>query len=503
MTKSAFPCTLYRSWFAQLRMVHFWAVRLLLLGTLSAAARAQGLPAEVEGALARAKLPRDAIAVLLVDAQGNAAPRISHRANTAMNPASVMKLVTTYAALELLGPSYTWSTPVYFDGVVRDGALQGNLRIQGQGDPTLVLERLWLLLRRVQGLGIHTIAGDIVLDRSAFEVPPIDPASFDGEPLRPYNAAPDALLINFKAVVMTFTPDAGNGIARVQFDPPLAGVRMQASVPLTSGECGDYRSALKADFADPARLRFAGGYPASCGEKVWAVAYADPKNYAARAVQGLWQEMGGKLQGTVRMAQATDAKGGRSKPAFELRSTPLAEIIRDINKYSNNVMAQQVYLTLGRLPSASPATIVAADEEASMVPGSFEASRATVQRWWNQHWGAEDMPVLDNGSGLSRNERISAQALARMLQTAYVSPLMPELMASLPISGVDGTLRRLKSRASGSAHLKTGSLNEVMAVAGYVDAAGGKRQVLVAIVNHPNAKSARPVIEALVDWAAR
>ncbi len=474
------------------------ALAACLAGSL---ALAQSLPPEVDSALARAKLPRDAVSVLLVDAQGNAAPRISHRASVAMNPASVMKLVTTYAALDLLGPSYTWGTPVFVDGPVRDGTLNGNLRIQGQGDPTLVLERLWLLLRRVQGLGIRTIGGDIVLDRSAFDVGPADPASFDGEPFRPYNAAPDALLINFKAVVMTFTPDAGNGVARVQFDPPLASVQMQATVPLVAGECGDYRSTLKADLADPTRLRFAGGYPQSCGEKVWAVAYADPKNYAARAVQGLWQEMGGKLQGTVRMTQPADAKGGHSKPAFDLRSAPLAEIIRDINKYSNNVMAQQVYLSLGRLQPGSNAA--AADGEPAMVPGSFDASRAVVQRWWTQHWGADDMPVLDNGSGLSRSERISAEALARLLQTAYASPLMPELMASLPISGVDGTLRRLKSHSSGSAHLKTGSLNEVMAVAGYVHAAGGKRYVLVAIVNHPNARAARPVIEALVDWASK
>ncbi|MEO7105609.1 MAG: D-alanyl-D-alanine carboxypeptidase, partial [Rhodoferax sp.] len=171
--------------------------------------QAQGLPPEVDAALARAKIPRDAVSVLLVDAQGQAAPRVSYRANVPMNPASVMKLVTTFAALDLLGPSYTWATPVFMDGPIRDGTLHGNLTIQGQGDPKLVLERMWLLLRRVQGMGIRTIAGDIVLDRSAFDVPNADPSAFDGEPLRPYNASPDALLFNFKSVVMTFTPEPG------------------------------------------------------------------------------------------------------------------------------------------------------------------------------------------------------------------------------------------------------------------------------------------------------
>ena len=433
-------------------------------------------------ALTRAKVPQDAITVLLMDVQGQGAPRLNHRTGVPMNPASVMKLVTTYAALDLLGPAYSWSTPVYLEGAVRDGTLFGNLYIKGQGDPKLVLERLWLLLRRVQGLGIHTIAGDVVLDRSALDVPDTNPSSFDGEPLRPYNAAPDALLINYKSVVMTFTPDRTDNSAHVQFDPPLYGVQMQATVPLSTGDCGDYRGALRADFSDANRIRFGGSYPASCGEKVWPVAYMDPKSYGVRAVQGLWQDMGGKLSGTVRYG-TTPPTIAAGKPAFEVTSASLPEVIRDINKFSNNVMAQQVFLTLGT--------------------GSFESSRAAVQRWWKERISADDIPVLDNGSGLSRQERITAQALGKLLQTAYRSPLMPELMASLPISGVDGTLRRVKSRAQGSAHLKTGSLSNVVAVAGYVHAPSGKNQILVAIINHANANAARPAIDVLVEWAAK
>lgn len=463
-----------------------------LIGWVAMATHAQGLPPEVDAALARAKVPREAVSVLLVDAQGQAAPRISHRASAPMNPASVMKLVTTYAALDLLGPAYTWSTPVFMEGAVRDGMLYGNLTIQGQGDPKLVLERLWLLLRRVQGLGIHTIAGDIVLDRSAFDAPPSDPGAFDGEPLRPYNAAPDALLLNFKALVMTFTPQGGQ--AQVHVEPAMAGVQLPATVPLSPGECGDWRGGLKADFSDPARIRFAGVYPASCAERTWPVAYADPRGYSARAVAGVWQQMGGALAGQVREGRVPVGLA----PAFEIQSPTLAEVVRDINKFSNNVMAQQVYLTLGRvLPGPAGDT-----GEPPVRPGSFDASRAVVQRWWKERMGGADMPVLDNGSGLSRSERISAQALGRLLQSVYASPLMPELMASLPITGVDGTLRRVQSRASGSAHLKTGSLVDVVAVAGYVHGAGGKRWVLVALVNHANARAARPAVDALVEWAA-
>jgi D-alanyl-D-alanine carboxypeptidase/D-alanyl-D-alanine-endopeptidase (penicillin-binding protein 4) len=462
-------------------------LRNYLLGTVVALAcglvLAQALPREVDAALIRAKVPRQAVSLLVVDADGKLPARLSQRANIVVNPASVMKLVTTYAALELLGPTYTWRTPVFLDGEVRNGTLYGNLYLKGQGDPKLTVERLWLLLRRVRGLGVEKINGDIVLDRSAFETLEADPASFDGEPLRPYNAAPEALLINFKSVLMTFVPDLHTNTARVQFEPPLSGVQMQASVPLSndpSGSCDDYRAALKADFSDPMRISFAGSYPAQCREKVWSVAYADPGNFNARAVEGLWHEMGGQLSGSVH--------GGRApalEPSFEMVSPPLAEVIRDINKYSNNLMAQQLFLTLS-LPTASRA-----------------ASREIVRQWWQTRIDADSAPTIDNGSGLSRQSRISAQALAHLLQVAYRSPLAVELMASLPIAGVDGTLKRSQAASRGSAHLKTGSLRDVTALAGYVQGASGKYYVLVAIVNHPNAKAVRPAFDALLDWTVR
>ena len=475
-----------------------------LLGLIASAicglSLAQTLPPEVLAALSRAKVPADAVTLLVVDAEGRAAPRLSHRAEVPVNPASVMKLVTTYAALDLLGPADSWRTPVYLDGTVRQGTLHGNLIIKGQGDPKLVVERLWLLLRRVQGLGINRIEGDIVLDSNAFAPIETDPASFDGEPLRPYNATPDALLLNFKSVLMTFVPDRTRASASVQFEPALLAVQMQKSVPLTGtpgSPCGDYRSALKADFSDPAQIRFNGSYPVNCGEKLWAVAYADPPSYNRRAVAALWQELGGTLGGTVRQGRLPEASADSQKPAllpaFEVSSPTLAELVRDTNKFSNNVMAQQIFLTLS-LPGPGA--------NANAAGASREASREVLRRWWQERIGGDAAPLIENGAGLSRNERISAQALARLLQHAYRSPLMPELMSSLPVSGVDGTLKRSHS-AAGNAHLKTGSLRDVTALAGYVHATSGKRYCLVAIANHPNAPAVRPAFEALLDWALK
>lgn len=448
---------------------------------VACAAQAQPLPATVEAALAQSGLPADAFVAYVARADGKSPPRMAWRADVPVNPGSIAKLATTFAALERLGPAYTWSTPVFVDGPIEHGTLKGNLYIQGRGDPTLVTERLWLLMRRVQGLGIRRIAGDIVLDHSLFDVPPQDPGAFDGEPLRPYNASPDALLLNFKSVVMTFTPQ--DSVASVQVEPPLAGVRFPSAVPLRSG-CGDWRTLLGANFSDPRRVRFAGRYGAGCGERQWPIAYAQPAEFAARAVLGMWQQLGGSLRGRVR-----DGKVPADLQAvFEVASPPLAEVIRDINKYSNNVMAQQVFLTMG-LARGTPAT--------------FDAAREVLQGWWRERIGGEP-PAFQNGSGLARDERITAAQLARLLQVAWSSPLMPELVSSLPLAGVDGTLQhgRVPS-GQGIAHLKTGSLRNVGGVAGFIDAADGRRYVLVAIANDRDAAAARSAIDALVAWTAK
>ena len=477
------------------------AARVAALWPMIGTALAQGLPPEVDAALALAKLPRDAVAVLVVNAQGKEAPRVSHRADVPMNPASVMKLVTTAAALDLLGPAYNWTTSVFADGPIRDGRLEGNLYIKGQGDPTMVSERLWQLMRRVRSLGISRINGDIVLDRSAFALAPTDPGGFDGEPLRPYNAAPDALLLNYKSILMTFVVDRAANLARIHVDPPLAGVTIPASVPLLStGGCGDYRGSLRADFSDPAQVRFAGSYPAACLERTWPVAWPDAQVYAARAVEGMWREVGGQLAGSVRDGPVPVAAG----PAvFEVSSPSLAEVVRDVNKYSNNVMAQQLFLSLS-LPAGRNAGKVVAPDAPAGPPATFSASRDVVQQWWRDRIGGSiDLPLVDNGAGLSRSARSSAMALGRLLQTGYQSPWMPELMASLPIAGIDGTMRRNRSGAVGSAHLKTGSLRDVTAVAGYVLANSGRRYVVVLMANHANAGASRAAIDKLLDWVVK
>lgn len=497
-----------------------FALLLCLLGA-SNPAPAQTLPPDLQTLLTQAGIPPGAVALSIVDAANpHAAPIAALRADALMNPASTMKLVTSVVALELLGPRYRWQTKVWFDPPVhhalkhrtqpltkplthylRGGTLYGNLVIQGGGDPKLSVEQLWLLLQRVRSLGIRTIRGDIVLDQSAFAAIAKDPAAFDGEPQRPYNAVPEALLINFKSVVMTFTPNLLLGAASIHYDPPLAGVQMPAQVALdrASPDCPNYRAALKADFSQVNQIRFNGSYPYHCGERVWAIAYSDPSTFASRAVQGMWKGIGGRLSGTVRSSQPSP----QALFLLAYSSPPLADVIRGINQFSNNVMAQQLFLTLSLDRTSAEAKAA-----------SFAASREITMRWWNAAIAggapapeAPEIPiaplVLDNGSGLSRDERITARGLARLLQRSYGAPYMPELMASLPQIG-GGTLR--SSQAVSSAHLKTGTLANVAARAGYVDGAHGKRWVLVVMVNSDDPSviaASAPVMDALVDWTAR
>lgn len=457
------------------------ACAVALAAAFACSLAAARLPPEVYAALERARIPPEALSVVVQEV-GSTRARLAWHDQVLQNPASLTKLWTTYAALDLLGPAWIWTTPVWLQGKVVDGVLEGDLVIKGSGDPKLVPERLWLLLRRVQTLGVREIRGDIVLDRSAFMVPEQHPGDFDGEPLRPYNVRPDALLLAYKSVLLSFTPDAARGIALVGVEPTLAGLRADASVPLSATPCADWRGELRADFSDIQRVHLAGSFPLACGEKHWPLAYADPKSYNERLLGGLWRELGGRLGGTVR-----DGLAPPTPPTLELVSPPLAEVVREINKFSNNVMAQQLFLTLGLVRGTG---------------GTPEAAREVLLRWLVERLGAHaaEGVVLDNGSGLSRETRLSVQQLARLLQSAWASPVMPELMASLPVSGADGTLIRSKAPA-GRAHLKTGSLRDVAGIAGYVLAASGRRYVLVAVVNHPNANAARPVLDTLVQWA--
>jgi serine-type D-Ala-D-Ala carboxypeptidase/endopeptidase (penicillin-binding protein 4) len=458
-------------------------------GATAAPAAAWTLPPTIAAALDQAHVPAGALALWVqpVDAP---TPSWGWNPDFGVNPASVFKLVTTSAALETLGPAWTWKTGVYVTGPIRKGVLDGSVAIVGGGDPSLVMERVWLLLRQLRDAGVREIRGDIVLDHGAFAPVTRSAADFDNAPSEPYNVLPDALLMNYRSVTLRFEPDPAAHVARVSAEPPLAGLAIDASVPLAKGDCDDWYAALKLGADDPARWHFAGAYPARCGPRNWPLAYPDPASYERRLVTALWREAGGKVRGQVRDGRLPDG----ATLAFAFESPPLAQVVRDINKYSNNTMAEQLFLTLALNAAPASTTPGAGADEAQ--------ARAVLARWLQARLGeAADAVVVVNGSGLARETRISARTLGRLLESNWDAPAMPELVSSLPINGVDGTLRRSTALA-GRAHLKTGSMRDVAAVAGYVQADSGRRYILVAVINDPNAGAARPALDAAIDWVA-
>ena len=457
-----------------------WLLAALLL-LIARPALTSELPAAVGAALRDAGIPERSVAVV-VHGVDQPQPLLRHNAQQSMNPASAMKLVTTYAALELLGPAYTWKTEALTDAPAQNaqGTLSGNLYLRGSGDPRLAQEQFWLLLRQLRARGVSTIDGDLVLDRSAFALPAHDPAAFDNEPLRPYNAGPDALLINLKSVRLTLHPD-GKAV-NVLSETPGDDLRIDNRLQLTTDACADWRERLKAE-VDGTRIELSGSFSANCGDKALNLSPWPADVQVEQLFRSLWRELGGTLRGQVR-AGLTPATA-RSLAIAE--SPPLAEVVREINKYSNNVMARQLFLTLS-----------------GERPASAEGARRRIGTWLTDKPLTLPGLVLDNGSGLSRSERISADGLAQLLLAAWKSPVMPELMSSLPLAGTDGTLKKRlgNSAASGRAHLKTGYLDGVRAIAGYVQDSRDRRWVVVFLINDAKSRLGKPAIDALLKWVA-
>jgi serine-type D-Ala-D-Ala carboxypeptidase/endopeptidase (penicillin-binding protein 4) len=459
----------------------------LTLTATPAVAQPSQLPPPVAQALAHEGISQSNVALFAqgVDA---AAPIVAFNAAKPMNPASVMKLVTTFAALELLGPTYQWKTEAYLAGPLKDGVLNGDLVLKGYGDPALTMERFWLLVQTLRARGIAEIRGDLVLDRTYFELDDHDPAQFDGEALRPYNVGADALLVNFKTVRFLFMPDAEHGTVRIIPEPRPTQLDVEDDVKLAGGSCGDWRARLRVDVrtvADRTRVAFSGTMPASCSEHYWNVSLLKHSEFVYGVFRTLWEESGGKLDGRVRDGTpAPDAQ-----PFAMIESPTAAEVVRDVNKYSNNVMARQLFLTLS------------AREQ--NLPGTYFRSQEAVRGWLDQHGLAMPELVMENGSGLSRADRISAASLGKLLLAAWASPVMPEFIASLPIVAEDGTMkRRLKFQGvAGHAHIKSGSLAEARTLAGYVLDRNGRRLVVVFLVNGPNAPVSQPAHDAVLRWA--
>ena len=452
-----------------LRSVLLASVVLPLAFSVCAAPVNNTLPPSVAQALQKAKLQNTALSLVMLPLNGPGTPTVFN-ADVSVNPASTMKLVTTYAALEMLGPNHQWKTEFYTDGTLSGGVLRGNLYLKGGGDPKLNMEKLWLLMRDLRANGVQQVTGDLVLDRNFFNQPQLPEFNDDGnDENKLFLVKPDALLVNLKALRFVTRNDSGRVIVSVE--PPIASIRIDNQVKVTNAkQCtGDVRYSPVTAADGSVTVTVSGQLGDGCSSQTY-LSLLDHATYTAGAVRAIWKELGGTIQG--RDIQAPVPKD--AKVLARAFSPDLAEIIRDINKYSNNTMAQQLFLSLG------------AQFRNDADGDDAKAAQRVVRQWLaKRHHRA----APGDGKRLRpvRAERVSAREMAAMLQAAWKSPYAAEYISSMPIAGTDGTMRkRLKTTAlRGEAHVKTGTLNTVRAIAGYSRDNNGNTWAVVAILNDP------------------
>lgn len=441
------------------------------LSTQSAVANDQ-LPKTIKKILKNYKIPEQSLSLYIKEID---VPRPLLELNTDIprNPASAIKLITTYAGLDILGPSYTWETRFYLDGTLNDGVLNGNLIMKGGGDPFLVRENFMHILFSLQAKGLQHIKGNLLIDDGAFEKETGSTADFDKKPYRAYNAFPDAALLNFSAHQFNFIPHKNH--LHIYADPPASTLKIDNRVKLTEGKCNGLHQLIERNViknGEQTVVTFAGNYPRSCGEFQLLRSVMSDDQYVYGVFKSFWENLGGSISGTVGKTSVKTAK-----EFYVAKSRPLSEIITYINKYSNNVMARQLLLTLAKEKQRS------LQKEGK---ASKELGRFAVYDWLSSIGISAPELFLDNGSGLSRNARVSAVTMGKLLDHAYHSPYQPEFMSSLPILGVDGTIRKrlIGVVPAGKIRIKTGLINDVRAMAGYVQSQSNKHYIVVALQNY-------------------
>jgi len=444
------------------------------------------LPVRVQSALNARSLPHESLSVYVADAD-TGEEVLEWLGDEPRNPASTIKLLTTLVALDVLGPAYRWRTDVYVAGELDDGTLDGDLMLKGYGDPFLVTERVWQLLRNIRQAGVREITGDLLLDDNWFDTGDYDPAAFDRQPLRAYNVAPNALMMNFKVVRYWFAPDPARSAVDVRMDPLLDNLSVENQLGLANGSCRGFQRGITITTNDTAdEVTFSGRFPNGCKRYAMDRTALSHNEFAYGLFNSLWRESGGSIEGGwKRVVVEEDAE-----PLLSFDSLPLTEMIARINKHSNNVMARQLMYTLGA--------------EVNGPPGTEDSGKAVIEGWLTDNGLASTEIAIENGAGLSRKTRTTARDMVAMLQFAWRQPYMPEYLASMSLSGLDGTLRRRFGDTDlvGKAHLKTGSLDHVTAIAGFLQSRSGRRFAVVAMQNYQDVHRGpgEEVQEAILRW---
>lgn len=409
----------------------------------------------------------------------SAKPLLAYQEKTARVPASVMKIITAYAALGTLGPNYRWPLDVYTNGRIHNGTLQGDLIIKGYGSPEFKSADLRKVLQGIKRKGIRNVNGRVVFDSSYFNIP--NQYSFDGKTQSKYNAQPDALLFNER--INTFQINARGKRVKITTTTPTHNLKIINKMRKTKRGCRPIIRVSKR--AGQTRVTFTGRFSSRCGTRSYNRVISRPAEMIYGSMQALWKrDVGGKLNTRFAMGRAP----ANAKPLLRTYSRTLAEILPTIVKKSNNVMARQLLLTIGAKKGGQ---------------GTPRAGANAIGQWLASRGLHFPELRIENGSGLSRTARISAAHVTDLLIDAYRSPYRDVFMRSLAVAGVDGTMKgRLKrTQVQGKGFFKTGTLRDVRSIAGYVKAANGKVYAMAILQNDPRArKRALRVHDKLIEW---
>ena len=466
------------------------------------------IPKAVAVSLEKNQIPKEAISISVVEINPGrpgkiaATTEVDWRSQQAMNPASTMKLITTLTGLDMLGPQYRWRTNIYTDGLIRQGTLKGNLYLQGTGDPKLVPEEFAKMMKALQNLGIQKIDGNLFFDRSAYAPNVMEHNTIDGESLRAYNVPPDPLLYAFRTLSFQLGKSRTADFIDIGYTPPLSQLKVINQMQLVDQSCDNWKSNIRfnldpeGDGATTNQLltaQFSGSFPNACKGVNYNVVALDANTFLTQGFAASWELSGGTwIQAPIGKSAAVPLA---ARLLLQFEGIPLADDVQDINKYSNNVMARQLMLTLALEKMGKPATT--------------ENGELVIQSWLKGLGLQFPELVIENGSGLSRNEVISAEHMTQLLVAARNLSVADTFYNSLPIAGTDGTMRNrlmahlrkfLHLKKKPEARIKTGSLADVRAISGYVMSKSGKMYAVTSFINHPNAWRGLEAHDQLLAW---
>ena len=488
----------------------------LSMSTQVVLAQEEYLAPEIQKILASKTVSKDSFAysVVLLNPNDSTSSfnKISWNASFPMNPASTIKLLTTVSALDQLGPEYRYKTQLYLKGKIDRGILEGQIYVKGYGDPKLVPENLVQLMEQLKSLGVNKIHADVTLDSSAYSTSVKDSAPNDGEDRKSYNVTPNPLLYSFQTISFNLTSNKRK--VDISFTPILANFKVINQLQTYPGACIDWRKNIKLGFTrtedDQWTASFEGKLPSKCNNTIFNTVSIPNDQFFKMGFIAAWESVGGKW---LKSPEFQSGRVPNDTPLIlEFAGTSLLEAVTDTNKYSNNVMARQIFLT--------PAL------EKLKLSVSTSDAIALTHKWLQQNQLNMPELVLENGSGLSEIERISPKHMTDLLKYAASSKHNDVFVASLPIAGVDGTMRhrlvnQFKDLVShvwidpktqkknllpeklyqSGAYIKTGSLQHVRSIAGYVVSKTGKVYAVSSIINHPRANEGLGAInDAMIIW---